>query len=349
MEATHVKQVNVGFVGCGYMGQIAHLANFATDPRCRIVALADLRQNLAKKVAQKYSIPKVYENHEHLLKDAEIEAVVEITQDDSHAPIAIDAMNAGKHVYTEKPLTTNLEDAQRMVSTAKRKGVKLMVSYMKRYDPGVDVAKNEIAKALQDGSMGSLTFARSHGFGGNWVCNVGKPITTDEPGPSVNRVNPSWLPEELVNDYRTYLNVYCHNINLLRYLIGDPESARFCSYHAGSKVLLMEYKDFPAIVETGWLSAHFWDENTEVYLRDGRFRILTPPPLLRNVPADVEIYRAGSVQTYTRPAAGWDWSFRRSAEHFIDCILNDKTPISSGEDSMVDIRIVEEAFKRIPD
>jgi len=331
------------------MGQIAHLANFATDPRCRIVALADLRQNLAKKVAQKYSIPKVYENHEQLLKDAEIEAVVEITQDDFHAPIAIDAMNAGKHVYTEKPLTTNLEDARRMVDTAKRKGVKLMVSYMKRYDPGVEVAKNEIAKALQDGSMGGLTFARSHGFGGNWVCNVGKPITTDEPGPTVKGVNPSWLPEKLINDYRSYLNVYCHNINLLRHLIGDPVSARFCSYHPGGKVLLMEYKDFPAIVETGWLSAQFWDENTEVYLRDGRFRILTPPPLLRNVPADVEIYRAGSVQTYTRPAAAWDWSFRRSAEHFIDCILNDKTPVSSGEDSMMDIRIVEEAFKGIVD
>ncbi len=344
-----MKQLNIGFVGCGFMGQIAHMANFAADPRCRIVALADLRPKLAEMVARKYSIPRVYQNHERLLEDPEVEAVVEITQDDCHAPIAIDAMNAGKHVYTEKPLTTNLRDAQTVVRTAKRKGVKLMVSYMKRYDPGVEIAKNEIAKVLSDGSLGAVTLARSHGFGGNWICNVGKPITTDEPGPAVKRVNPSWLPEHLVKDYRTYLNVYCHNINLIRYLIGDPEKARFCSYHPGAKVLLMEYKDFPAIVDTGWLSAHFWDECTEVYLRDGRFRILTPPPLLKNVPAEVEIYRGGSLQTYTRPAAPWDWSFRRCAEHFVDCVLNDKPPVSSGEDSMVDIKIVEEAFRGLLD
>ncbi len=342
-----MRQVNVGFVGCGFMGQLAHLANFATDPRCRVLGIADLRQNLAKKVAEKYSIPRVYPSHSDLLENPEIEAIVEITQDDMHAPIAIEAMKAGKHVYTEKPMTTNIEDAQEMVHTAERCGTKLMVSYMKRYDPGVEAARGEVTRALADRSMGPVTLARSHGFGGNWICNIGKPITTEEKVPPVQRTCPAWMPEEMVQDYRQYLNVYCHNINLVRYLLGDPERSHFASYHPGGKVMLMEYEDFAAIIETGWLSASFWDESTEIYFRDGRVRILTPPPLLRNVPAEVELYRAGNTQVHQRLVAAWDWSFRRSAEHFIDCILTDQEPRSSGRDSMIDIRIVEDAFKAL--
>lgn len=98
-----------------------------------------------------------------------------------HAPIAIDAMNAGKHVYLEKPMATNLPDARTMVDTADRNGVKLMIGYMKRYDPGIELAKSIIDKVRVSGELGDITHMRVHCFGGDWICNVGKPITTDEP------------------------------------------------------------------------------------------------------------------------------------------------------------------------
>jgi predicted dehydrogenase len=347
MESLAMKQVNIGFVGCGFMGQLAHLANFAADPRCRAVALADPRQELARKVADRYSIPTVYRDHTDLIENADVEAIVEITQDDLHAPIAIDAMREGKHVYTEKPISTSVRIARDMVRVGKKNGVKIMVSYMKRYDAGVEMAKKHLDGAIADGSMGELTFARSHCFGGNWICNIGDPIRTDERPPPLERTYPSWLPERLVDEYRTYLNVYCHNVNLLRHFLGDPKAARFSSFHPAGKVLLLEYKDFPAIVESGWFSASSWDEQTQVYFRDGRVTVDTPPPLLRNAPAEVEVYRAGSVQQRIRPHAAWSWSFQRSAEHFIDCILKDETPRSSGEDSLTDVKIIEEAFETI--
>ncbi len=341
------QQVSIGFIGCGFMGQIAHLANFAQDPRCRIEAIADLRPDLAHKVANHYSIPQVYENHTDLLENSDIDAIVEITQDDQHVPIAIDAMKMGKHVYTEKPLSTNVKDAKRAAKASKKYGVKLQVSYMKRYDPGVELAKKHVSEALSDGSMGEITYVRSHGFGGDWVCNIEKPITTDEPPPRYEKVNPGWLPTSLVNEYRSFLNVFCHNINLVRHFVGNPNGARFCSFHTKGKILLMEYSDFPAIVETGWLSASFWDESTQIYFRDGRITIDTPPPLLRNATAEVDVYHAGEVQSSIRPLPRADWSFRRSAQHFIDCIVSDQEPRSSGEDSVEDIKLVEQAFRRI--
>jgi len=342
-----MQTVNIGFVGCGFMGQVAHLANFASDPTCRIVAIADLRQNLARKVAKKYSIPRVYRDHLELLEDGEVEAVVEITQDDLHAPVAIDAMREGKHVYTEKPMATNLKDAEDMVKTSKREGVKLMVSYMKRYDPGVEMAKRHFDAAMRSSEMGEVTFVRAHCFGGNWICNVGEPITTDESPPPFEKRYPDWLPPALAQDFRTYLNVFCHNLNLVRYFLGDPKAASFTSYRDPTKILQMEYDDFDASVETGSISASFWDEDLEIYLNHGRFGIATPPPLLRNVPAEVKIFRAGSRQEVLTPLPPWEWSFKRSAHHFVHCILEDESPISSGEDSVTDIGLIEGAFQRL--
>ena len=342
-----MKKVKIGFVGCGFMGQMAHLPNFAQDQRCEIVALADVRTNLARMVADKYSVPRVYSDHLKLIEDPEVDAIVEVTPDDWHAQIALDALRAGKHVYTEKPMATTSRDAREMVRAANRHGGKLMVSYMKRFDPGVELAKRMLAEALLNGSLGSLTFARSHCFAGDWICNVGRPLHSDEAGPEPRQVNPAWLPQDLIGEYRRYLNVFCHNINLLRHLLGNPREAKFSSFHPKTKILLMEYPDYAAVVEAGSLSARAWDEVTEIYTTDGKMTISTPPPLLKNVPAKVQLYRAGSRQTIETPLPPWDWSFRRCAGHFIECILEDKTPLSSGEDSAIDIELVEDAFKKL--
>ncbi len=341
------RHVDIGFVGCGFMGQVAHLANFARDPRCSIVAIADYREDLARRVARRYSIPEVHRSHLDLLENSDVDAIVEITPDDVHVPVAVDAMKLGKHVYTEKPLSTNLADAEKAARTAEKHNVKLQVSYMKRYDPGVEIARRHLSRALDEGSMGQLTYVRSHGFGGDWICNVDRPITTDETPPPCDRANPKWLPDGLIEDYRTYLNVYCHNINLIRHFVGNPKSAEFASFRPRTKVLMMEYEDFPALVESGSLSASFWDESTEVYLTDGRVSVDTPPPLFRNATAKVDIYHAGDLQYSTKPRPRADWSFRRSARHFIDCILEDREPRSSGRDSVEDIRLVEEAYRAL--
>jgi predicted dehydrogenase len=339
-----MRRVDVGFVGCGFMGQLAHLANFARDPRVNIVAIADFRPQLASKVADKYSIPEVYGSHSELLEKASIEALVEITPDDLHAPVGVDALKEGKHVYTEKPLAPTSKEARRMVKASSKNGVHLQASYMKQYDLGVEIAKEQVSRALSDGSLGDITYAKSHGFGGDWICNLEKPITTDEPVPPHEKFYPEGIPSELQREYRNYLNVFCHNLNLLRHLVGNPKRARFASFHPQGKILNLEYNDFPAIIETGWLSASFWDEHTQIYFRDGRVDLDTPPPLLRNVSALVEVYRAGTEQSYLKPLAKADWSFRRSAEHFIDCILNDTEPRTSGRDSIVDIELIEGAF-----
>jgi len=74
-----MNKVKIGFVGCGFMGQLAHLPNFIESEKCEVVALAEKRKSLRDKVAQKYHINKTYSTHQELANDKEIEAVVEIT------------------------------------------------------------------------------------------------------------------------------------------------------------------------------------------------------------------------------------------------------------------------------
>lgn len=338
--------VNLGFVGCGTMGQLAHLANFARLDGCRVVALAERRPKLRRLVAQKYNISRQYETHADLLSDPDIEAVISITPHGLNDQIAPDLLRAGKHVMTEKPMANSVAGAEKIMQAADDGGAKMMVGYMKRYDAGVQMAKCLLHELLDTGRLGAVTFVRAHCFGGDWMCNVGAPIRTDEPYPQFTPSPlPQWLPKSLHEKYNRVNNVFCHNINLIRFLLGEPTISHV-DLHGPAEIVILEFGDFLCSLELGQVSANHWDEHTQIYFEHGWLRIDTPPPLLRNVPAKVELYEAGTTQRVSRPQAEWSWAFRRQAEHFIQCVAEDREPLSSGRDSLRDMYILEAIFRK---
>jgi len=161
-----------------------------------------------------------YTPHHQLCEDEWIDAVVEITADTLHAPVALDCLNAAKHLFTEKPMAATLADADRIVEAAEKNRVKLMVGYMKRYDPRVKKGRALVKQFISTVELGRVTFVRAHCLGGGWVCSIRSPITTDEPYPDSQANLPDWLPKELSRDFLGFNNVYSHNINLLRFLLG---------------------------------------------------------------------------------------------------------------------------------
>lgn len=336
--------VNIGFVGCGYMGQLAHLANFATLDGCRVVALAEPRPELRELVAARYGIDRQYNTHADLLLDPDIEAVVSITHHALNDQIAPDLLRAGKHVMTEKPMANCLSGARKIVQAAEAAGAKMMVGYMKRHDAGVQMAKAILDDLVRTGSLGAITFVRAHCFGGEWMCGIGEPIRTQEPYPATTpSPYPDWLPNALQEKYDWINNVFCHNINLVRFLLGEP-TVNHVDLRKAAGVILLEFEGFLCSLEVGQFSANHWDEHTQIYFDDGWLRIDTPSPLLRNVPAKVELYEAGKTQRISHPQAEWSWAFRRQAEHFVECIAQDQQPLSSGRDSLRDMEILEAVF-----
>jgi predicted dehydrogenase len=117
-----MRKVKVGVIGCG-MISAAYLKNCTQKyDILDVVACADLMPELARKRAEEFNIPKVY-TVEELLADPEIEIVINLTVPKAHAEINVLALEAGKHVYVEKPFAVQREDAQRVLQLAESKGL----------------------------------------------------------------------------------------------------------------------------------------------------------------------------------------------------------------------------------
>ncbi|UCH34461.1 MAG: Gfo/Idh/MocA family oxidoreductase [Armatimonadota bacterium] len=339
--------VKLGFLGCGFMGQGVHLPNFLASDRCQVVALAEARTRLGQAVAAKHGIPRVYSSHRELAGDPEIAAVAAISSEAFHRGLVGELLAAGKHVYTEKPLATTVADAQALVEAAARSNRILMTAYMKRYDTGIRRAKELMEHLVADGDLGRVTYARGHCFGGDWIAAF-KPtlLTTDERPPTAERTTPPWLPDELKDAYLTYVNVYCHNINLLRWFLACQPAVKHAEHRSGVTVVVMDFAGIPAVLETGSLPAHRWDEGMTVYFERGRLRIFPPPPL-HPEPARVILYRAGDAREVVEPLAPWRWSFAAEAEHFLECVEANQQPLTPGADALQDLEVCEAVFQNL--
>jgi len=264
-------------------------------------------------------------------------------------PVALDCLNAGKSLLTEKPMASTLEQAERLVQAAESAGVACTVGYMKRYDEGVEKAKKILDDLVESRELGAIVYARAHCFSGDAYCRCDDHIVTDEKktqGRETWPMAPDGIPEEQRLAYHQYLNQYCHDINLLRYLLGEsPSVSHVQSGAKGFQVVTFDFKDHMATLETGQFAYQGWDEVIEVYFEKGRLRIKMPPPLLRNVSAQVELYKGEGTRQTCLPHSEWSWAFRRQAEAFVGDVYAKRESISSGVDSLEDMRIIEMIWK----
>lgn len=348
-----MEPVRLGYVGAGFVAQTVHLPHFTTLPGCRVVALAEKRPQLAHQVAQRFRIPRVYLSHTELLSDPEVEAVAVSAHFVHQAQVAEDALLAGKAVFMEKPMALTVSRAQRLLDAQRQGSGRLMVAYMKRYDAGVELAKQLITRFRQSAELGNLFYLRARCFTGNWTAgNSGTYIPTDEPYPEFPIEAPDWLPEQYYQRYVSYLQVFCHNVNLARWLLDAEDSWQVVSADLDNDgftgVAVLRLGGVRVVLETGATAAHRWDEDTSVYFQRGWVKVVSPPLLLRNACAEVEVYRAGDTVEYLRPFPkdGWSWAFQREAEHFIDCVRTGESFRSPGEDSLYDVQIVEDIYRK---
>jgi len=347
-----VDKIRIGYVGCGYMAQKVHIPNLDAIPECELIALAEVRQELGRSVQARFGIPKLYPDHGAMLSDPDIEAIAVSAAFAVQGQIARDALLAGKHVFMEKPMAVSLEQADAILHAARQSGKRLMVGYMKRYDAGNELVKARVDSFRASGELGPITYARNHGFCGDWTAGIDVPmLQTDEPKAEAAATGPAWLPPEYLQQYLGYLQQYTHNVNLLRWFLGagDNVSVRVVDLDDDgyTGITVFDVNGTRAVLETGRVSHYRWDEHTQVYFRDGWIKTWAPPLLLKQVPAEVEIYHAGETQTFTRPIAqpAWSWSYRREAEHFVRCLQSGKAFRSSGEDTRTDVRLFEEIFR----
>src|ERR1051326_4539541 len=143
-----MEKVRVGVVGCGAISS-AYLKHAQSFPILEFAACADLNNEAAKKRAEEYHIPRVCSVDE-LIDDDSIELVLNLTVPKAHAPIALQAIKAGKHTYAEKPFATNRKEGQKILDAAKKRKVKVGCAPDTVLGAGIQTAR----KLIDSGAIG---------------------------------------------------------------------------------------------------------------------------------------------------------------------------------------------------
>ncbi len=349
-----MAKIKMGYVGCGFMAQKVHIPNIISIDECELVSLAEVRPRLGKLVQDRYRIPKLYAHHQEMAKDRDIQAVAVSGHFSAQGDIAVDLLLAGKDVFMEKPMAVSIEQGERILDAERRSGKRLMVAYMKRYDAGNLQVKATLERAAASKELGQLRFVRNHGFGGDWTAGLAGPMdTTDEPYPPCAAAFPAWLPTEHQNGYLGYLQQYTHNVNLMRWFLGEaPVTVRSTHLDPAEGVrgiVVLDIGGVTCALESGWVQYEGWDEHTQLYFDNGWVRTDAPPLLLKNVPASVEVYNGkaaeGKTTTTTFPAAGRTWAYTEEMRHFVSAVATGSAIRSGARDAIEDVKALEAIYR----
>jgi len=316
-----------------------HTENLKRIPDARVLAVASPNEEHARAFAGKHGLPGWFTDHRALLELPGIDMVVVCTPNRFHAPIAIDAARAGKHVVVEKPLCVNVEEGDAMVEAARQAGVKLMYAEEFCFAPQYVRAK----QIVDEGGVGKLY----------QVKHVEKYFGSSNPMYWDLDVSGGWCAMQLGS----------HSLGIIRWLLGKP---RAVSVYADMRrvvhtdrgqgeddsIIIVNFEDGSiGVAENSWARRGGMDDRVEAYGSDGTIY--------------ATLYQEGAMRVFSEkgygysgpggaPKQGWTHGvfdelynngFPQEIEHFVDCVKNDRPPQESGEDGRAVIEILSAAYE----
>ena len=152
-----MKQIGVGIVGCGGIVLQNHVPGLALCPEAKLVALCDTDAGVLARAGQQTGVGAMTVDYRELMTRSEVDAVIIATPNFVHAPIALAAIAAGKHVLCEKPIAMNYAEAKAMADSAEKAGVRHMTAFTYRFVP----AMRYMAHLIKAGAVGDPYHFRS--------------------------------------------------------------------------------------------------------------------------------------------------------------------------------------------
>ena len=188
-------QANIAVVGCGGFARQFHLPNIKASPQLNLLSLVTSTGQSAKEMGLRYGADYCTTDYNEMLRDPNVDAVMIFTRDNAHAPMVVEAIKAGKHVFCEKPLATSLKQCDEIASVCHDDGPVCMVGFNRRFAPLMIQAKQVL-----DQCSGPLMMHYRVNAGtlpsGNWVY---------DPKSAAGRI----------------VGEACHFIDLMTWLIGS--------------------------------------------------------------------------------------------------------------------------------
>jgi predicted dehydrogenase len=200
-----MSKVRIATIGTGQIGK-HHLRNYKEIPEAEVVAVCDIREDEARRVAQEFGIPDVYTDYHEMLKRDDIQSVDVCLHNRLHNPVTLDALKAGKNVYCEKPMSWTYREAQEMYDTAKERGLMLHIQLGTLYSSEARAAK----RLIDEGYLGDLYYAKAQHYR-----RRGRPF--------VDGYGTSAFVNTATSGGGAMLDMAVYHISRILFLLGNPE------------------------------------------------------------------------------------------------------------------------------
>jgi predicted dehydrogenase len=193
--------INFAIIGCGHIAK-KHAEQIAATEEANLIAVCDKIPEAMVPFTEQYHV-EAYQDYDEMLKDDRIDVICICTPSGLHAPLAVKAAQAKKHVIVEKPIALTLEDADLIIKACKENGVKLSVVHPNRFRPAI----MKLKQAMDEGRFGKLSHANATV---RW--NRNQAYYDQAP----------WRGTKAL-DGGVLMNQAIHNLDLLLWIVGDIE------------------------------------------------------------------------------------------------------------------------------
>jgi len=328
------ETINLGVIGVGGIGRV-HAYNVAFKVKnAQLMAIADVNRDAALNFVKEYKLNNVviYDDYRKLLENGNIDGVVIATPTFTKKDILIAAADAGKHIFVEKPLALNLNDADEMVRHVEKQRVKVLVGYQRRYDRAYALAR----EAVSQGKIGAVLIIKS------W---------TRDPPPMPQ----GWAADPKLSGGRL-VDSLTHDFDAIRYLTGLEVST---VYAEGSTLMYDKFKelgdydhilvllrmanDALGLVEYSGYTPYGYDTGVEIHGSKGK--IIIGMGLRSSL-----IVIQGVNYVYDTPTnwvERYEDAYLNELLDFVDSILNDREPRCTIYDGRKALEVALAAWKSI--
>jgi myo-inositol 2-dehydrogenase/D-chiro-inositol 1-dehydrogenase len=322
------QKVNIGLIGAGRIGRV-HGENLARRiPGANLVAISDVVVEAAQKLAAELGISKVVRDHRAILEDKQIEAVIVCSSTDTHAQMIEDAAAAGKHVFCEKPIALDLGKIDHALEAVDKAGVKLQIGFNRRFDPSF----RRVHDLVATGAIGIPHILR---------------ITSRDPQPP---------PLAYVKvSGGIFLDMTIHDFDMARYQMGSEVEEVFAAGGVLVDPAIGEAGDIDTavttlrfasgaigVIDNSRKAVYGYDQRVEVFGTAG-------VAIADNKKPDTVVHSDAIGVHSTLPLNffmdRYPESFLAEMKDFIQCILDDKTPLVTGRDGRIPVVMGRAAIK----
>jgi myo-inositol 2-dehydrogenase/D-chiro-inositol 1-dehydrogenase len=319
---THTKNLRFGVIGAGRIGKI-HAQNLATRIHgTEVVTIADVDLKAAQDLAAELHVPGAVDDYRLILADPTIEAVAICSSTDTHARIVVEAAQAGKHIFCEKPIDLQLEKIDAALEAVAKAGVKLQIGFNRRFDPNFRKVRTMVA----EGKVGTPQIIR---------------ITSRDPAP------PPLSYVEVSGGI--FLDMTIHDFDMARYLSGSEVEEVYVAAgvmvdpaigQAGdvdTAVITLRFANGAiGTIDNSRKAVYGYDQRVEVFGSNGMVQAHNNTP-------DNDVYFNADGVHAAKPLyfflERYMESFIAEMKEFAQSIQEDKTPSVTGIDGRIPVVI----------